>query len=77
MYRRSLDCLEKYKHDPNFKKFLDVSITLLMCKCDTSRVNFTRIPIILNCLSQEVRCSVSEQFKDVPNVNGNAEQYRY
>ena len=25
MYRRSLDCLERSKQDPNFKKFLDVS----------------------------------------------------
>lgn len=40
MYRRSLDCLEKCKQDPNFKKFLD-----------------------------DVRSTVSGQFKDVPNVN--------
>ena len=25
MYRRSLDCLERSKVDPNFKKFLEVS----------------------------------------------------
>lgn len=25
MYRRSLDCLERSKFDPNFKKFLEVS----------------------------------------------------
>ena len=30
MYRRSLDCLEKCKQDPNFKKFLDVSYSNLL-----------------------------------------------
>ena len=25
MYRRSLDCLERSKFDPNFKKFLEAS----------------------------------------------------
>ena len=52
MYRRSLECLEKSKQEPNFRKFLEVRFIILK-----EEKNGLRIIFLLGCQNYSV-CSV-------------------
>lgn len=55
MYRRSLDCLERSKQDPNFKKFLDVSYKVKV----TALLSVIHYLYLLLYLLQFIYCLVS------------------